>query len=71
MRERERERDRQSMSGGGAEREGNTESEASSRLASTEPNAGFQTHELQDHDLSRSWTLNRLSHPGAPKLTYS
>ena len=25
-----------------------------------------QTHELQDHDLSQSWTLNPLSHPGAP-----
>ena len=25
-----------------------------------------RTHGLQDHDLSRSWTLNRLSHPGAP-----
>ena len=25
-----------------------------------------QTHKPRDHDLSRSWTLNRLSHPGAP-----
>ena len=25
-----------------------------------------RTHELWDHDLSRSRTLNRLSHPGAP-----
>ena len=24
------------------------------------------THRVRDHDLSRSWTLNRLSHPGAP-----
>ena len=29
---------------------------------------GARTHELWDHDLSRSWTLNRLSHPGAPQL---
>ena len=27
---------------------------------------GARTHELRDHDLSRSWTLNQLSHPGAP-----
>ena len=30
---------------------------------------GAQTHELWDHDLRQSWTLNQLSHPGAP--TYS
>ena len=27
---------------------------------------GAQTHGPQDHDLSRSWTLSRLSHPGTP-----
>ena len=27
---------------------------------------GARTHELQDHELSRSWLLNHLSHPGAP-----
>ena len=27
---------------------------------------GARTHEPRDHDLSRSRTLNRLSHPGAP-----
>ena len=27
---------------------------------------GAQTHKLSDHDLSRSWTLNQLSQPGAP-----
>ena len=26
---------------------------------------GAWTHELQDHDLSRTWSLNWLSHPGA------
>ena len=26
---------------------------------------GAGTHEPWDHDLSQSWTLNRLSHPGA------
>ena len=36
--------ERQSVSGGGAEREGDTESEAGSRLqaVSTEPNAGLE-----------------------------
>ncbi|XP_053746416.1 threonine aspartase 1 isoform X3 [Panthera pardus] len=28
---------------------------------------GARTHRPRDHDLSRSWTLNRLSHPGAPR----
>ena len=28
---------------------------------------GAQTHEWRDHDLSRSRTLNRLSHPRSPK----
>ena len=39
-----RQRERQSMSGGGAEREGDTESEAASRLSavSTEPDAGLK-----------------------------
>ena len=43
-------RKRQSVSGGGAEREGDTESEAGSRLraVSTEPNAGL---ELTDHEI--------------------
>ena len=58
------------MSRGGAERDRDTESEGGSRLqaVSTKPDGGAQTHELQDHDLSRSWTLNQLSHPGAPGI---
>ena len=45
--------------------------EAGSRLwaVSTEPDVG-QTHEPQGHDLSRSQTLNLLSHPGARKLIF-
>ena len=41
---RERERERERMSSGGAERKGNTESEADSRLRaiSTEPDAGLE-----------------------------
>ena len=56
-----RERERESTRRGGAESEGDTESEAGSRVraVSAEPDAG-------DRDLSRSQTLNRLSHAGAP-----
>ena len=31
---------------------------------------GTRTHQPWDHDQSRSWTLNRLSHPGAPILFF-
>ena len=43
-----RDRERQSVDGGGAEREGDTESKADSRLqaVSTEPDTGL---ELKDH----------------------
>ena len=46
----ERERERQSTSGGGAERGGDTESEAGSRLSAVnaKPNAGL---ELIDHEI--------------------
>ena len=30
--------------------------------------SGARTHEPWDRDLSWSWTLNRLSHPGAPVM---
>ena len=48
---------------GGAEREREREREHSKQFphVSTKPSVG-----LWDHDLSPSWTLNRLSHPGAP-----
>ena len=47
---RERERDRERVSGGGAEREGDTESEAGSRVqaVSTEPDVGL---ELPDREI--------------------
>ena len=50
----ERERERQSASRGGAEREGDTESGAGSRLqaVSTEPDVGLELTNPQDHDLS-------------------
>ena len=31
---------------------------------------GAQTQEPWDHDLNQSWTLNRLSHPGAPTVQF-
>ena len=49
-----------------AERGGDTESEAGSRLGavSTEPDAGLELPNPGDCDLNRSQTLNQLSHPG-------
>ena len=57
------------MSRGGAERKGDTESKVGPRLwaVGTEPNAGLELTDCWDQDLSRIWTLNELSHPGAPK----
>ena len=66
-----RDRETQSMSRGEVERWRDTESEAGSRLwASCQHRArcGAWTHEFWDHDLSRSWTLNWLSHPRAPPM---
>ena len=53
-RERQRQRQRQSVSRRGAEREGDTESEAGSRLraVSTEPNAGLKPTNCEINDLS-------------------
>ena len=54
------------MSGGGAD----TDSEAGSRRASScsrRARCGARTREPRDRDLSRSWTLDRRSHPGAPR----
>ena len=31
---------------------------------------GAQTHKPWDHDLSRSWTLNWLSHPDTPRKSH-
>ena len=57
------------MSGGAAERE-------TLRIQSRPQGLSCQhtswhkawTHKPWDHDLSQSWTLNRLSHPGAPQF---
>ena len=50
----ERERERRSASRGGAEREGDTESGAGSRLqaVSTEPDVRLKLTNPRDHDLS-------------------
>ena len=65
----ERERQTEHRQGKGREREGDTERETGSMPCdvSAEPDVGL---ELQDHDLSRSQTLNRLSHPRAPVLPF-
>ena len=66
--------ERQSVSGGGAEREGDTESKAGSRLwaVSTEPSVGL---ELTNHEIMTGGevggTLNRLSHTGAPEFIFN
>ena len=62
--------ERESASGGGAEEEGDAESEAGSGLRAVKhrDRRGARTHKPRDHDLSRSRTLNRLSHPGAPLM---
>ena len=71
------EREREGTSEWGAETEGEREN-TSQALVNAEPKAGLQftqfrtrTHEPQDHDLSQSWILNRLSNPGAPKIPIS
>ena len=59
------------MNRGGAEREGDTESEADSRLWVSSQHRAWcraRTHEPWDHDPSQSWTFNWLSHSGAPKV---
>ena len=58
---------RESTSRGGAERERDTESEAGSKLSAQSPMQGLNS-QTQNHSLSWSQTLNRLSHPGAPEI---
>ena len=51
---------------GKGEGEGDRGSEAGSALTAESP-VWPQTHEPRDHDLSRNQTLDRPSHPGAPR----
>ena len=68
-------RERWSISGGGAEREGDTESEAGSRLwaLNCQHRAWREAriHKPGDNDLSWGRTRNQLSHPGAPYVSSS
>ena len=57
------------MNRGGAEGEGDRGSEAGSVLTAASPVPG-STPKLRAHDLSRSRTLNRLSHAGAPHFVF-
>ena len=63
------EREQESKSRGGAKR-GRRRERIPSRLSavSPEPGAGLELTNPRDHDLSKSRTLNRLSHPGAPTI---
>ena len=60
---RERERESTSANGGGAERGGERGSKGGLRDDGSEPRAGLELKSPQ----SRSWTFNRLSHPGTPE----
>ena len=65
------ERQRQSTRGGGAEKErGRPRIRSRTQAPSCQHRAqrGAQTHKPRDHDVSQSWMLNRLSHPGAPGI---
>ena len=61
-----RERKRQSVSGGGEERGDRIWNRLQALSCQHRAQCGARTHEPWDHDLSRSRTLNRLSHTGAP-----
>ena len=64
-------RERQSMSRGGAEREGDTESEAGSRIwaVSTEHDARLELTSCESWP-ELSQMLNELNHPGTPKTLH-
>ena len=57
---------RERESTGEEERERETEDPKQALRWQQRAQCGVQTHELWDHDLSWSWMLNQLSHPGAP-----
>ena len=67
------EKETQSTSRGGAERERETQILKRLQAPSCQHRArrGARTHEPPDGDLSRTQTLNRLSHPGAPSALIS
>ena len=67
-----RERERQSTSGGrGRERmRHRIRSRLQALSCQHRVRCGTWTHERWDHDLSPSWTLNRLSHSGVPEIFF-
>ena len=65
-----RERERECVSGEGAEKETQNPKPAPSSELSAQSPRGARTHGPRDHDLSRSRTLNQLSHPGAPVVYF-
>ena len=67
--ERERERDTECKLGRDRER-GRQRIRSSLQTLNCQHRAwhGAQTHEPWDHDLSRKWMLNRLTHPGTPSV---
>ena len=67
---RETEREREGRREGGAERERETQNlkqAPGSELSAESLMRGLNPRTV-DHDLSQSWTLNHLRHPGAPGL---
>ena len=72
--DRERERERENMrvhEWRGAERDGDRSwSRLQALSCQHRARRGAQTYQPWDHDLSRSRTLNQLSHPGAPYFNF-
>ena len=65
------ERERERMGEGQRERETQNRKQAPGSELSVQSPRGARTHKLQDHDLSRSGTLNWLSLPGASQQGFS
>ena len=65
-------RGRHSMSRGGAERERETQTRSRLRALCCQQKAqsGVQIHEPWDHELSQSWMLHQMSHPGGPRKDF-
>ena len=69
----ERERERANMSGGGAERDRDRDrvwSRLQAPSCQHRARRGAWTQELREHNLSWRQTLNQLSHPGVPMLSF-
>ena len=64
------ERPRQHEQGRDRQREGDREPQAGPMVSAQSPTQGSnsQNREITTWDETKSWTLNRLSHPRAPKI---